>query len=60
VSHPRLGELKLLGSPIRLSASRAGIEHPAPEKGQHTAKILADIGYSASEIAEFRAKRVAL
>jgi formyl-CoA transferase len=47
VRHRRLGELQLLGSPIKLSASE-------PEKGEHSGEILQAFDFTAVEIAELR------
>ncbi len=54
VAHPRLGELRLLGSPIRLSAAEAEIATAAPDKGADTDAVLGEAGYAAAEIAALR------
>ncbi len=54
VVHPRIGEIGLLGSPIRLSASEARIEAAAPEKGADTDAVLREAGYDETEIAALR------
>jgi crotonobetainyl-CoA:carnitine CoA-transferase CaiB-like acyl-CoA transferase len=41
-------------SPYRLSASPATIHHMPPRFGQHTDEILAEHGYSDSDIAHLR------
>jgi formyl-CoA transferase len=53
-AHPRLGEIGLLGSPIRLSASEACIATAAPEKGADTDAVLREAGYAEPEIAALR------
>jgi len=35
-------ELKLIGSPIRMSASPVELRRPPPSLGQHTAEVLGD------------------
>ncbi len=54
VAHPRLGEIRLLGSPIRLSAAEAAIATAAPEKGADTDAVLREAGYAEAEIAALR------
>ncbi len=51
VSHER-GPTQLVGQPIVLSRTDSSIKHPPPTYSQHTDDILADLGYSADEIAE--------
>ncbi len=43
---------------VRLTGTPATIRHRAPTLGEHTDQILGDLGYSADEIAAFRAERV--
>ena len=56
--HPRLGEVHHIGAPVKLSATPAGIRHPAPLLGQHSRDVLADAGVSAAEIDELIAAGV--
>ena len=51
LDHPRAGATRALGLPIRLSASPGKVARPAPLLGQHTREVLAEFGFSASEIA---------
>jgi formyl-CoA transferase/CoA:oxalate CoA-transferase len=55
IEHPVAGTLRMLGSPIKLSAQPAAIHRPPPTLGQHTDEILADAGFTAAQIAELRA-----
>ena len=58
VVHPRLGEIPVVGTPVKFSRMRAGVRHPAPLLGQHTDEILREHGYTPEEIAALRAKKV--
>jgi len=58
VEYPKHGKtLKVHGSPWHFSETpaRVGI---APELGQHNDEVLKEIGYSAEDIAGFRARKV--
>jgi crotonobetainyl-CoA:carnitine CoA-transferase CaiB-like acyl-CoA transferase len=58
VVHPRLGEIPVVGTPVKFSRMKAGVRTPAPQQGEHTDQVLAEYGYSAAEIAALRAKKV--
>jgi crotonobetainyl-CoA:carnitine CoA-transferase CaiB-like acyl-CoA transferase len=58
VLHPRLGEIPVVGTPIKFSRMKAGVRRAAPQQGQHTDEILAEYDYSATDIAALRAKKV--
>src|SRR5579885_2699250 len=51
-----LGPITILGQPLALSRTPTRLVAAAPEYGEHTDAILAELGYSAAEIAELRAK----
>lgn len=48
----------LAAVPVQLSDADTGIRHRAPTLGEHTDEILAELGYSAAEIASLRESRV--
>ncbi len=50
VSHPTLGRLRTLGSPVKLSETPAVVDRPAPLLGQHTEEVLREAGFSSAEI----------
>ena len=52
VPHKTLGEVRTLGSPIRLSGSETRIDRGAPVLGEHTEDVLAELGYDAARIRE--------
>ncbi len=52
------GTISLVSQTPKLSRTPAEITTAAPEAGEHTDGILAEIGYSAEEIAKFRATGV--
>src|SRR6267142_6563639 len=54
VVHPRLGEIPVVGTPVKFSRMKAGVRTPAPQQGEHTDQVLAEYGYSSSDIAALR------
>ncbi len=50
VEQPGYGTARMLGFPVRASATPAVIRRPAPLLGEHTADVLGEIGVSAHEI----------
>jgi crotonobetainyl-CoA:carnitine CoA-transferase CaiB-like acyl-CoA transferase len=55
VQHPRLGEMDLVAQPITMSRSTSRFDSAAPERGQHTADILVELGLDTAEIDAARA-----
>lgn len=53
VDHPRAGRFETVGAPFRVAGNdEVGARGPAPERGQHSQRILADLlGYREDEIA---------
>ena len=53
-THPKLGELNLLGQALNLTATPEPQRlRPTPELGEHTDEILAEIGYDQTAISAF-------
>lgn len=50
VDQPGYGTARMLGFPVRASATPAAIRRPAPLLGEHTAEILGEIGVSAPDV----------
>jgi len=56
VVHKKLGRLRLINQPVKLSRTPAEIKTATPELGAHTDEILAEVGFSKEEIKALRAK----
>lgn len=54
VDHPEWGATRVIGNPIRLSATPTRPGVAAPELGQHTESILLEAGYTWDEITKLR------
>jgi len=55
VKHPKLGDIKVVGNPINLTASPQPKKlKPTPDLGQHTNAVLKSLGMSAKKIKELR------
>ena len=56
--HPRLGEIPVVGTPLKFSRMTPGVRRAAPLRGEHTDEILAECGYSSDRIQGLRARKV--
>jgi crotonobetainyl-CoA:carnitine CoA-transferase CaiB-like acyl-CoA transferase len=54
VESPALGSINLVGQPFTLSRTPSRLISGAPEFGEHTDAILAELGYSADDISRLR------
>jgi formyl-CoA transferase len=57
VDHPKRGKYLTVGNPIKLSDSATEVKR-SPLLGEHTDEVLAELGFSAPDIAGFRASKV--
>jgi crotonobetainyl-CoA:carnitine CoA-transferase CaiB-like acyl-CoA transferase len=60
LSHPRLGTLRALGTPLRFETSRASFERAGPLLGEHTRAVLAEAGCEPDEVARLIGDGVAV
>jgi len=58
IEHPTAGKVKLVASPMHLSQTPTAITRHPPLLGEHTDEVLAELGYSPSQIAALRASGV--
>ena len=58
VDHPSLGSVPQIGLPYKLSVTPASIRSAPPLLGEHSVQILAELGYSAEEVAALSASGV--
>jgi formyl-CoA transferase/CoA:oxalate CoA-transferase len=58
VEHPRLGSVRQIGLPYKLSETPAAIKSAPPLLGEHTAEILSELGYDKEAVALLRTSEV--
>ena len=59
VPHPRLGKVRVVDTPVKLSRTPGGAEHPSPDLGEHTAQVLQEmLGLGEEEVAALREEGV--
>ncbi len=58
VQSPELGEIEIQNTPYQLSRTPGGPRTAAPERGEHTDQVLAELGHSAGDIRDLRAAEI--
>jgi formyl-CoA transferase len=59
VRHPKLGDIKVVGQPINMSAAPQPAElQPTAELGQHNDDVLRELGYDPAAIADLRTQGI--
>jgi len=58
VSHSTLGTIKQTGIPVKLESTKGSIKGPPPTHGEHSIRILKDLGYSDNEISVLKRDNV--
>ena len=58
VKHPKLGDIRIVSQPVKLSRTPATVSYTLPEQGANNHEVLTSIGYSAEQIASLKQKKV--
>lgn len=58
VTHRKLGKLRLINQPVKLSRTPARLAAASPERGEHTAEVLGELGFAGSEVEKLRSEGV--
>jgi crotonobetainyl-CoA:carnitine CoA-transferase CaiB-like acyl-CoA transferase len=58
IDHPRAGRIKVVGVPVQFSETPGTIRLAPPLVGEHTDSILEELGYTAEQRADLRARGV--
>jgi formyl-CoA transferase/CoA:oxalate CoA-transferase len=56
--HPRAGRFKTVATPVKLEKTPGTIRTPAPSLGEHSEAVLAEAGFTRTEIESLAAKRI--
>ncbi len=54
IPHPKAGEVRVTGVPVKFKNNPGGIVSHPPLLGEHTEEVLASLGYTPEQIAAFR------
>ena len=56
VSHPAIGDIRVVGQPVSLSRTPSSIATPTPDAGDHNLEILTELGFDEAAIASLKAE----
>jgi crotonobetainyl-CoA:carnitine CoA-transferase CaiB-like acyl-CoA transferase len=54
LDHPNAGPIRLVASPVKFSETKAAVNGPAPEVGQHSEEILLEAGYTWDDLTRLK------
>ncbi|KAF8827475.1 hypothetical protein HHX47_DHR4000152 [Lentinula edodes] len=58
IDHPRAGPIKLVAPAVSYNGKKMSVKRHPPWLGEHSDEVLAELGYSAAQVEELRAKGV--
>jgi formyl-CoA transferase len=58
VTHRKLGKLRLINQPVKLSRTPAKLAVATPERGEHTEEVLLELGFNSEEIEQFKTEGI--
>ncbi len=58
ITHPKMGDVKMVGNAVDMSRTPPTIDKPPPILGEHADDILSSLGYDAAAIEALRAKAI--
>jgi crotonobetainyl-CoA:carnitine CoA-transferase CaiB-like acyl-CoA transferase len=58
VTHPKLGDIRIVSQPVKLSRTPAAISFTLPPQGSSNDEVLTSLGYSPEQISSFKQDKV--
>src|SRR6185369_17213567 len=58
VQSRKLGKLKLINQPVKLSRTPAKLLAASPERGEHTEEVLSELGFNSQDIKKFKSEGI--
>ena len=58
MNHPKLGDIRIVSQPVKLSRTPAAISFTLPPQGSSNDEVLASLGYTPEQIESFKQKKV--